>query len=169
MRKRYLNILLISILLNIENNIKYKDMKLGRNLKQPKVGEHYFVASNDYQKTKIEKEVVVTSVGRKYFTVKLVDSIDELKFSKADFSHNNGEYSSAYFLYNDVDDYEKKGYVEIIIPINKMLIRNEHLTKLKNEFMRAGWEQKNINVHYSKVVNKEGVYISLSLSKTDIE
>lgn len=87
-------------------------MKLGRNLKQPKVGEHYFVASNDYQKTKIEKEVVVTSVGRKYFTVKLVDSIDELKFSKADFSHNNGEYSSAYLLYNDVDDYEKKTVVK---------------------------------------------------------
>lgn len=87
-------------------------MKLRRNLKQPKVGEHYFVASNDYQKTKIEKEVVVTSVGRKYFTVKLVDSIDELKFSKADFSHNNGEYSSAYLLYNDVDDYEKKTVVK---------------------------------------------------------
>ena len=30
-------------------------MKLGRNLKQPKVGEHYFIASNDYQKTKIKK------------------------------------------------------------------------------------------------------------------
>lgn len=87
-------------------------MKLGRNLKQPKVGEHYFVASNDYQRTKIEKEVVVTSVGRKYFTVKLVDSIDELKFSKADFSHNNGEYSSAYLLYNDVDDYKKKTAVK---------------------------------------------------------
>lgn len=44
-------------------------MKLGRNLKQPKVGEHYFIASDDYQKTKIKKEVIVTSVGRKYFTV----------------------------------------------------------------------------------------------------
>ena len=87
-------------------------MKLGRNLKQPKVGEHYFIASNDYQKTKIEKEVVVTSVGKKYFTVKLLDSISELKFSKADFSHNNGEYSSAYVLYNDVDDYEKKTAVK---------------------------------------------------------
>ena len=87
-------------------------MKLGRNLKQPKVGEHYFIASNDYQKTKIKKEVIVTSVGRKYFTVKLVDGIDELKFSKADFSHNNGEYSSAYVLYNDVDDYEKKTAVK---------------------------------------------------------
>lgn len=87
-------------------------MKLGRNLKQPKVGEHYFIASNDYQKTKIKKEVIVASVGRKYFTVKLVDSIDELKFSKVDFSHNNGEYSSAYVLYNDVDDYEKKTAVK---------------------------------------------------------
>lgn len=87
-------------------------MKLGRNLKQPKVGEHYFIASNDYQKTKIKKEVIVTSVGRKYFTVKLVDGIDELKFSKADFSHNNGEYSSAYVLYNDVDDYEKKTIIK---------------------------------------------------------
>ena len=87
-------------------------MKLGRNLKQPKVGEHYFIASNDYQKTKIKKEVIVTSVGRKYFTVKLVDGIDELKFSKADFSHNNGENSSAYVLYNDVDDYEKKTVVK---------------------------------------------------------
>ena len=88
-------------------------MKLGRNLKQPKVGEHYFIASNDYQKTKIKKEVIVTSVGRKYFTVKSVDnSIYELKFSKADFSHNNGEYSSAYVLYNDVDDYEKKTAVK---------------------------------------------------------
>lgn len=113
MKKRYLNILLISILLNIENNIKkYKDMKLRRNLKQPKVGEHYFIASNDYQKTKIKKEVIVTSVGRKYFTVKLVNGIDELKFSKADFSHNNGEYPSAYVLYNDVDDYEKKTAVK---------------------------------------------------------
>lgn len=87
-------------------------MKLGRNLKQPTVGEHYFIASNDYQKTKIKKEVIVTSVGRKYFTVKLVDGIDELKFSKADFSRNNGEYSSAYVLYNDVDDYEKKTVVK---------------------------------------------------------
>ena len=87
-------------------------MKLGRNLKQPKVGEHYFIASNDYQKTKIKKEVIVTYVGRKYFTVKLVDGIDELKFSKADFSHNNGEYSSTYVLYNDVDDYEKKTVVK---------------------------------------------------------
>ena len=87
-------------------------MKLGRNLKQPKVGEHYFIASNDYQKTKIEKEVVVTSVGKKYFTVKSVDGIDEWKFSKADFSHNNGQYSSAYDLYNDVDDYEKKTVVK---------------------------------------------------------
>lgn len=87
-------------------------MKLGRNLKQPKVGEHYFIASNDYQKTKIEKEVVVTSVGKKYFTVKSVDGIDEWKFSKADFSHNNGQYSSAYDLYNDVDDYEKKTSVK---------------------------------------------------------
>ena len=87
-------------------------MKLGRNLKQPKVGEHYFIASNDYRKTKIKKEVIVTSVGRKYFTVKLVDGIDELKFSKADFSHNNGEYSSTYVLYNDVDDYEKKTVVK---------------------------------------------------------
>ena len=87
-------------------------MKLGRNLKQPKVGEHYFIASNDYHKTKIEKELVVTSVGKKYFTVKLLDSISELKFSKADFSHNNGEYSSAYVLYNDVDDYEKKTSVK---------------------------------------------------------
>ena len=89
-------------------------MKLGRNLKQPKVGEHYFIVSNDYQKTKIKKEVIVTSVGRKYFTVKLVDRIDEFKFSKADFSHNNGEYSSAYDLYNDVDDYEKKTVVKSI-------------------------------------------------------
>ena len=56
--------------------------------------------------------MIVTSVGRKYFTVKLVDSIDEIKFSKADFSHNNGEYSSAYLLYNDVDDYEKKTVVK---------------------------------------------------------
>lgn len=87
-------------------------MKLGRNLKQPKVGEHYFIASNDYQKTKIKKEVIVISVGRKYFTVKSVDSIDELKFSKADFSHNNGEYSPTYVLYNDVDDYEKKTVVK---------------------------------------------------------
>ena len=87
-------------------------MKLGRNLKQPKVGEHYFIASNDYQKTKIEKEVVVTSVGKKYFTVKSVDGIDEWKFSKADFSHNNGQYSSAYDIYNDVDDYEKKTVVK---------------------------------------------------------
>lgn len=90
-------------------------MKLGRNLKEPKVGEHYFIASNDYQKTKIKKEVIVTSVGRKYFTVKLVDGIDELKFSKADFSHNNGEYCSAYVLYNDVDDYEKKTVVKSLI------------------------------------------------------
>ena len=90
-------------------------MKLGRNLKQPKVGEHYFVASNDNQKTKIEKEVVVTSVGKKYFTVKLLDSIEELKFSKTDFSHNNGEYSSAYILYNDLDDYEKKIAVKSFI------------------------------------------------------
>lgn len=87
-------------------------MKLGRNLKQPKVGEHYFIASNDYRKIKIKKEVIVTSVGRKYFTVKLADGIDELKFSKADFSHNNGEYSSVYVLYNDVDDYEKKTVVK---------------------------------------------------------
>ena len=87
-------------------------MKLGRNLKQPKVGEHYFIASNDYQKTQIKKEVIVTSVGRKYFTVKSVDSIDEWKFSKADFSHNNGEYCSAYVLYNDADDYEKKTVVK---------------------------------------------------------
>lgn len=56
--------------------------------------------------------MIVTSVGRKYFTVKSVNGIDELKFSKADFSHNNGEYSSAYVLYNDVDDYEKKTAVK---------------------------------------------------------
>lgn len=56
--------------------------------------------------------MIVISVGRKYFTVKSVDSIDELKFSKADFSHNNGEYSPTYVLYNDVDDYEKKTVVK---------------------------------------------------------
>lgn len=87
-------------------------MKLGRNLKQPKVGEHYFIASNEYKRTKIKKEVIVTSVGRKYFTVKSVDGIDEVKFNKADFSHNNGEYTSVYNLYNDVDDYEKKTVVK---------------------------------------------------------
>lgn len=38
-------------------------MKLGRNLKQPKVGEHYFIASNDYQKTKIKKEVFYCKGG----------------------------------------------------------------------------------------------------------
>lgn len=33
-------------------------MKLGRNLKQPKVGEHYFIASNEYQRTKIKFEQI---------------------------------------------------------------------------------------------------------------
>ena len=31
-------------------------MKLGRNLKQPKVGEHYFIASNDYQKQRLKRK-----------------------------------------------------------------------------------------------------------------
>ena len=90
-------------------------MKLGRNLKTPKVGVHYFVVSNGYQKTKVKEEVVVTSVGRKYFTVKFVHGYDEMKFSKEDFRHVNGEYSSVYNIYNDVDDYEKKTLVNSFV------------------------------------------------------
>lgn len=85
-------------------------MKLGNNLKEPKVGEKYCVVRNRFYSNKLEVfEGIVSSVERKYFTLKREDNnYWKEKFTKDDLIHINGEYSPEYFLYNNREDYEKK-------------------------------------------------------------
>lgn len=76
--------------------------------KTPVVGETYYIHSNEYYTMNIKEGMVeVVSVGRKYFTVKSLDTDQVYKFFKENFIQYNGEYTPEVEIYNDKDEYEK--------------------------------------------------------------
>lgn len=73
-------------------------------MKQPKVGESYFLVPNDNRNK--PRYVTVKKVGRKFFYIG--NDWDTIKFNITTFTHDNDGYSPAYTLYDSEEHYQCK-------------------------------------------------------------